>query len=145
MIASPSIYQRQMKGISHPGNPPPLTGVMYATGGVGDPIPNVAHQSTGLLTIDKSTGAATLVGYAGGNCCAGDFGIMLNGLGFSSDGTLFATGWALGGPSYPDPSTSHLYTVDLTTGVATRSGPTALRWDARSSTAGSHFARTGLC
>jgi hypothetical protein len=104
----------------------PVTGVMYATGGVGDPNPNVAHQSTGLLSIDKNTGAATLVGYAAGNCCTGDFGIMLNGLGFSSDGTLFATGFALGGPSYPDPNTSHLYTVDLTTGVATNIGPSGI-------------------
>lgn len=104
----------------------PVTGVMYATGGVGDPNPNVAHQSTGLLTIDKITGAATLVGYAAGNCCTGDFGIMLNGLGFRSDGTLFANGSALGGPSYPDPSTSHLYTVDLATGAATNIGPTGV-------------------
>ena len=104
----------------------PVTGVMYATGGVGDPNPNVAHQSTGLLTIDKTTGAATLVGYAAGNCCTGDFGIMLNGLGFRSDGTLFANGWALGGPSYPDPSTSHLYTVDLATGAAINIGPSGI-------------------
>ena len=42
----------------------PVTGVMYATGAVGDPNPNVSHQSTGLLTIDKNTGAATLAGTA---------------------------------------------------------------------------------
>ena len=97
----------------------PLTGVMYATGTNG-------FQSTGLFTIDKNTGAATLVGQAGGSCCAGDFGIMLNGLGFRSDGTLFANGWALGGPSYPDPSTSHLYTVNLATGDATHIGPSGV-------------------
>lgn len=104
----------------------PVTGVMYATGTVNDPDPRVSHQSTALLTIDKTTGAATLVGYAGGNCCTGDFGIMLNGLGFSSDGTLYANGWALGGPSYPDSSTSHLYTVDLATGVPTNIGPSGV-------------------
>jgi len=98
----------------------PVTGVMYATGGVGDPNPNIAHQSTGLLTIDKHTGAATLVGYAAGNCCgAGDFGVNLNGLGFRSDGTLFANGFSL---AQSDPSTSHLYTVDLATGAATSIG-----------------------
>ena len=51
---------------------------------------------------------------------------MLNGLGFRSDGTLFANGWALGGPSYPNPSTSHLYTVDLATGAATEIGPSGV-------------------
>ena len=102
----------------------PVTGVMYATGGFSDGV--TAHQSTGLFTIDKTTGAATLVGFAGGNCCTGDFGIMLNGLGFRSDGTLFANGWALGGPSYPDSSTSHLYTVDLATGIATNIGPSGV-------------------
>ena len=102
----------------------PLTGVMYATGGFNDGVN--AYQSTGLFTIDKTTGAATLVGFAGGNCCTGDFGIMLNGLGFRSDGTLFANGWALGGPSYPDSSTSHLYTVDLATGTATNIGPSGV-------------------
>ena len=101
----------------------PITGVMYATGGVGDPNPDISHQSTGLLTIDKHTGAATLVGYAGGNCCTPGFGVNLNGLGFSSNGTLFANGFAL---SQPDPSTSHLYTVDLATGVATNIGPSGV-------------------
>ncbi len=101
----------------------PVTGVMYATGNVSDASP---HQSTALLTIEKTTGAATLVGYAAGNCCSGDFGVMLNGLGFRSDGTLFANGWALGGPSYPDASTSHLYTVDLTTGAASNIGPSGV-------------------
>jgi hypothetical protein len=102
----------------------PVTGVMYATGGVGDPNPNVPHQSTGLLTIDKNTGAATLVGYAAGNLgSGGDWGIMLNGLGFRSDGTLFANGFSL---AQPDPSTSHLYTVDLATGAATSIGPSGV-------------------
>ena len=102
----------------------PVTGVMYATGGVGDPDPNVAHQSTGLLTIDKITGAATLVGYAAGNLgSGGDWGIMLNGLGFRSDGTLFANGFSL---AQPDPNTSHLYTVDLATGAATSIGPSGV-------------------
>ncbi len=101
----------------------PVTGIMYATGSVSDGLP---HQSTALLTIDKSTGAASVVGYAAGNCCTGDFGVMLNGLGFRSDGTLYANGWALGGPSYPDASTSHLYTVDLDTGAATNIGPSGI-------------------
>ena len=100
----------------------PLTGVMYATGGYSDGVN--AYQSSGLFTIDKTTGAATLIGFAGGNCCAGDYGIMLNGLGFRSDGTLFANGFG-NGPSYPDAS-SHLYTVDLATGLATNIGPSGV-------------------
>jgi hypothetical protein len=96
----------------------PVTGVMYATGGYNDGVS--AHQGTGLFTIDKTTGAATLVGFAAGNCCAGDFGIQLSGLGFRSDGTLFANGRG-NGPSYLDAS-SHLYTVDLATGTATNIG-----------------------
>ncbi|MBK7949053.1 MAG: hypothetical protein IPK00_09970 [Deltaproteobacteria bacterium] len=98
----------------------PLTGVLYATGGYNDGVS--AYQSSGLFTIDKQTGQASLIGFAGGNCCAGDFGLMLNGLGFRADGTLFANGWALGGPSYPDPTVSHLFTVDLTSGAATNIG-----------------------
>lgn len=92
----------------------PLTGVMYATG-------NDGFQSTGLFTIDKNTGAATLVGQAGGNYgSAPDCCINLNGLGFRSDGTLFANGFG-NGPSYLGQS-AHLYTVDLATGVATNIG-----------------------
>ncbi len=102
----------------------PLNGVMYATGGFNDGVS--AHQSTGLFTLDKTTGAATLIGFAAGNCCTGDFGVMLNGLGFRSDGTLFANGWALGGPTYPDPSDSHLYTVDLGSGAANHIGATGV-------------------
>ena len=100
----------------------PLTGVMYATGGYNDGV--TAHQSSGLFTIDKTTGAAALVGFAGGNCCTGDFAINLYGLGFRSDGTLFANGLGYG-PSYPNAS-SHLYTVDLATGLATNIGPSGV-------------------
>ena len=96
----------------------PLTGIMYATGHNG-------FQSSGVFTIDKTTGAATLVGQAGGSCCTGDFGINLYGLGFRSDGTLFANGFG-SGPSFPDPSMSHLFTVNLTTGAATRIGPSGV-------------------
>ncbi len=64
----------------------PVTGVLYATGGYNDGVH--AYQSTALFTIDKATGAATLIGFAGGNCCTGDFGIMLNGLGFRSVSVL---------------------------------------------------------
>jgi hypothetical protein len=102
----------------------PVTGAMYATGGYNDGVHG--YQSTGLFLIDKVSGQATLIGFAGGNCCAGDFGIILNGLGFRSDGTLFANGFGLGGPSYPDPSDSHLYTVDLGTGLATHIGATGV-------------------
>ena len=102
----------------------PVTGVMYATGGYNDGVH--AFQSTGLFSIDKITGAATLIGFAGGNCCTGDFGLILYGLGFRSDGTRFANGLGLGGPSFPDPSTSHLFTVDLASGAATNIGPSGV-------------------
>ena len=49
----------------------PVMGIMYATGGNG-------FQSTGLFTIDKNTGAATLVGQGGGECCTAPFGFNSN-------------------------------------------------------------------
>ena len=119
----------------------PLTGVMYATGGFNDGLS--AHQSTGLFTLDKTSGAATLIGFAAGNCCSGDFGVMLNGLGFRSDGTLFANGWALGGPSYPDPSDSHLYTVDLGSGAANHIGATGVTLGRSLKYSGLAFAANG--
>ena len=85
----------------------PLTGVMYATG--------AGNQSTGLFTIDKHAGAATLVGLSGGQCCVAPFGFNIYGLGFGKDGTLWANGLTL---STPGPDFSHLYTLDLTTGAA---------------------------
>lgn len=63
----------------------PLTGVMYATGDNG-------FQSTALFTINKATGAATLIGQSGGSFPAPI--IRLYGLGFRSDGVLFANGRA---------------------------------------------------
>lgn len=87
----------------------PLTGVMYAAGTNG-------FQSSGLFTVDKSTGAATLVGQAGGQCCTAPFGFNMNGLGFASNGTLYANGFSLSGGD------SSLYTLDLASGAATLVG-----------------------
>lgn len=87
----------------------PQTGVMYATGTNG-------FQSTGLFTVDKASGAATLVGQAGGQCCTAPFGFNMNGLGFAGDGTLFANGFTLSDGS------SHLFTLDLASGLATDIG-----------------------
>jgi hypothetical protein len=87
----------------------PLTGVMYATGTNG-------FQSTGLFTVDKSSGAATLVGQAGGQCCSVPFGFNMNGVGFASNGTLYANGFSLSGGD------SSLYTLNLATGAATLVG-----------------------
>ena len=83
----------------------PVTGVMYATGGSG-------NQSSALFTINKNTGAETFVGLSGGQCCTAPFGFNMNGLGFSSDGTLFANGFTL------DNGDSHLYTLNLASGLA---------------------------
>ncbi len=87
----------------------PQTGVMYATGTNG-------FQSSALFTVDKTSGAATLVGQSGGQCCSAPFGFNMNGLGFASDGTLFANGFTLSNTS------SHLYTLNLSNGLATDIG-----------------------
>lgn len=81
----------------------PLDGVMYATGQDGGP-------TTALFTVDKSTGAPTFVGRNGNTS-------ILYDLGFRSDGTLFANGISL------NDGNSHLFTVNLATGLATDIGP----------------------
>lgn len=83
----------------------PLTGIMYATGG--------GNQSTALFTINKNTGAETFVGLSGGQCCVSPFGFNMYGLGFRSDGTLFANGITL------DDGSSTLYSLNLANGHAT--------------------------
>ena len=92
----------------------PLTGVMYATGSNG-------FQSTALFTVDKNTGVPTLVGQNGGQCCVAPFGFMMNGLGFRDDGTLFANGLTLSGVPI-NGAYSHLFTIDLSSGLATDIG-----------------------
>jgi WD40 repeat protein len=87
----------------------PLTGVMYAVG--------AGNQSTGLFTLSKTSGAATLVGLSGGQCCVAPFGFNMYGLGFASNGTLFANGFTLSGDG-----SSHLFTLDLGNGLATDIG-----------------------
>ena len=87
----------------------PVTGIMYATGG--------GNQSTALFTINKNTGAETFVGLSGGQCCTSPFGFNMYGIGFRGDGTLFANGLTL------DNGTSHLYTLNLASGLATDIGP----------------------
>ena len=88
----------------------PLTGVMYASG--------AGAQSTELFTIEKATGVATLIGRAGPECCAsGTFGFRMNGLGFASDGTLFANGFSSSPAGF-----SQLFTIDLSNGAATAIG-----------------------
>src|SRR5205814_7690764 len=81
----------------------PLDGVMYATGEDGGP-------TTALFAIDKNTGAPTFVGRNGNNSLIYD-------LGFRSDGTLFANGISL------IDGRSHLFTINLTTGLAADVGP----------------------
>jgi hypothetical protein len=92
----------------------PQSGVMYATGSNG-------FQSHALFTIDTSTGAATLIGQAGGQCCTAPFGFNLNGLGFRNDGTLFANGFTLDATT-SEAAYSHLFTVNLQTGAASDIG-----------------------
>jgi hypothetical protein len=83
----------------------PVTGIMYATGG--------GNQSTALFTINKNTGAETFVGLSGGQCCVSPFGFQMYGIGFRSDGTLFANGITL------DDGASTLYSLNLADGHAT--------------------------
>ncbi|HTF90638.1 MAG TPA: hypothetical protein VK843_19625 [Planctomycetota bacterium] len=90
----------------------PVTGVLYAVG-------SNAGPGTGLFTIDKLTGAATLVGQNGAPCCTPPWGIHLYGLGFRSDGTLFANGMTVSNNPSND---SYLYTLDLASGLATEIG-----------------------
>lgn len=90
----------------------PVTGILYAVGGSGS-------QSTALFTIDKNTGAETLVGLAGGQCCTAPYGFNMYGLGFRSDGTLFANGLTF--TNIPA-NESHLYTLSLADGSATDLG-----------------------
>ena len=118
----------------------PLTGVMYATGFYNDGVS--PRQSTALYTIDKTSGAATLIGFAGGNCCSGDFGLILYGLGFHSDGTLFANGLG-NGPSFPVAHSSHLFTVNLATGAATNIGPSGVTLGRSLTYSGLAFAADG--
>lgn len=87
----------------------PLTGVMVAVG--------AGNQSTGLFTLSKTSGAATLVGLSGGQCCVVPFGFNMYGLGFASNGTLFANGRTLSGDG-----SSHLFTLDQGSGLATDIG-----------------------
>ena len=93
----------------------PTTGVLYASGQNG-------FQSSALFTIDKNTGVPTLIGQCGGQCCVAPFGFNINGLGFRSDGVLFANGFAL--TDVPvNGAYSQLFTIDLGTGLATHVGP----------------------
>lgn len=92
----------------------PLSGVLYATGQNG-------FQSSALFTLDKNTGAATLVGQCGGQCCTPPFGFNINGLGFRSDGTLFANGFTLSFAPV-NGAYSELFTVDVVSGLATEIG-----------------------
>ena len=93
----------------------PTTGVLYATGSNG-------FQSLALFTFDKQTGVPTLIGQCGGQCCVAPFGFNINGLGFRDDGTLFANGFALSDVPV-NGAYSQLFTVDITTGLATHVGP----------------------
>jgi hypothetical protein len=82
----------------------PTTGVLYGTTGAASPI-----SPNSLITINRTTGAGTLVGPHGPCTPAGD-------ITFRADGTLFA--WCEG----PD----DLATINLATGVATLVGPSGI-------------------
>jgi len=84
----------------------PVTGELYATG-------NIGHQSTALFRINKNTGAETYLGTNGPACCVEPYAFQMSGLGFRSDGTLFANGSVGAGGTG-----SSLYTIPIL-------GPTA--------------------
>ena len=89
--------------------------VLITGTGIGSPIADIAiDPSTGtmygsdtsnsqLITINTSTGAATVVGGFGG-------GVGIEGMGYHSDGTLYGT------------AGQRLYTVNTSTGAATQVG-----------------------
>jgi hypothetical protein len=76
----------------------PTTGVLYATTGGASPV-----SPDSLITINRATGAGTLVGSNGPACNA------VADISFRADGTLF--GWCEGADD--------LVTINLTTGLAT--------------------------
>jgi hypothetical protein len=84
----------------------PTTGVLY-----GSTSNNSAASPGSLITINKTTGAGTLVGsFGSANQTMAD-------LTFTSDGTLY--GWL-------EPSTDDLHTINLTTGAPTDTGDAGL-------------------
>jgi hypothetical protein len=89
----------------------PSETVLYATGYDG-------QLGSSLFTIDLQTGRARVVG---SNSRPSGPIIQLGGLGFQRDGTLFANGLTLA-----DPTMSHLFKVDLATGLATDIGPSGV-------------------
>src|SRR5262249_40882173 len=88
----------------------PLTGVLYGSTG------NASSNAPGsLIRIDKATGAGTLIG---------SFrfpGQTMADLTFTSDGTLY--GWL---PFKTSVNSEDLYTINLTTGAATKVGESSL-------------------
>jgi hypothetical protein len=97
----------------------PTTGVMYGT-----TTSNSAADPLSLISIDTTSGAGTLIGVGGSHP-----GNMAD-ITFDSTGTLYAWGEDGGGGLAGD----DLYTIDLTTGVATKVA------DAGVATAGSGLA-----
>ncbi len=84
----------------------PATGVLYCS------TSNQSAASPGsLITINKTTGAGTLVGSFGFS------GQTMADITFTSDGTLY--GWL-------EPSTDELHTINIATGAATSVGSNAL-------------------
>lgn len=114
----------------------PLTGELFASGSNG-------FQSSGIFRIDKQTGFATLIGQAGGSCCVQPFGFNVNGLGFRSDGTLFANGFTLlsGLPSGPN---TKLMTVNTVTGLASVIGFHRVNVGGQLSSSGLAFGSNGV-
>jgi len=87
----------------------PTTGVLFGSTG------NMSPTNPGsLITINKGTGAGTLVG------SFGVAGATMADLTFTSDGTLY--GWL----SNPSGGPEDLYTINLTTGTATKVGTSGL-------------------
>jgi hypothetical protein len=87
------------------------TGVLYSMCGIGMGKPGPQK----LATIDPMTGKADVVGTL-------VEGLMVMGLEFAPDGTLYAVGDANGA----SPTFNSLYTVDLKTGAFTRVGSTGV-------------------
>lgn len=114
----------------------PLTGELFASGSNG-------FQSSGIFRIDKQTGVATLIGQAGGSCCVQPFGFSVGGLGFRSDGTLFANGSTLLS-SLPSGAYTKLMTVSTVTGLASVIGFHGVNVGGQLSSSGLAFGSNGV-
>ena len=97
----------------------PTDGTMYGFINGGICCPNPDFDSGTLITIDKTTGAATVMGTMGGSS------LRASDMAFDRFGTLYAWSGGCGNDADCDLNASDLFTLDTTTGAATKVGESA--------------------